>query len=56
MNLSIKIKLLVVTLVILFNAYAQDNKSTITIQTNVDSAALFIDDNFIGVARIPDAD
>jgi hypothetical protein len=51
MNLSIKIKLLVVTLVILFNAYAQDNKSTITIQTNVDSAALFIDNNFVGVAN-----
>ncbi len=50
MNLSIKIQLLVLTLVIFFNAYAQDDKSTITIQTNVDSAALFIDENFIGVA------
>lgn len=51
MNFSINIKLLVVVAALFFNAYAQEDESMITIQTNVDSAALFIDDKFIGVAN-----
>jgi len=51
MNLSIKIKLFAVILLISFSTYAQEDKTKINIQTNVDSAALFIDDNFIGVAN-----
>jgi len=51
MNLLNKITLIFVIIISVNNLNAQDDKTNIFIQTNVDSAGLFIDNNFIGVGN-----
>ena len=49
MNLLSKILITITFLTCAYALYAQDGKSNISIKTNVDSAGLFIDNEFIGI-------
>ena len=51
MNLLNKIILNLVVILASISLYAQEDKSSIIIQTNVDSAGLFFDDEFIGMGN-----
>ena len=52
MNLVTKIILLPIVVYSFCISYAQEGLTILAIQTNVDSAGLFIDDNFISVGRM----